>query len=288
MSQAEELLNSLNEEDFNPVDPVTASHIVIDDERNVTVPDDLKNIVVQYDHNVERITFDCPRYWDGLDMSKMKVYVNYLRPDKQPGMYCADDVYIDADDPTIMHFSWLISGNVTEVKGKLVFLVCIKRTDDIGAVKNHWNSKLNDEMTISEGLECYSEISGAAADVITQLLLRMDYIEGIANRDALTELIETMLSESETVTQIIYKYFETHEPTSTEEMLEYVKYYLDKNPPLFVIGNEKPGVSCLWFDTSENGEATENVTMTLTADQMEGMYATVEDKVIGDYDYEIV
>ena len=37
-------------------------HIVIDDDRYIAVPKKLRRLAVQHDHNVETVTFDCPRY----------------------------------------------------------------------------------------------------------------------------------------------------------------------------------------------------------------------------------
>lgn len=155
MSNAEDLLNSLDESDISvyTVEPDTEPHIVIDEERNITVPNELKRLAVQYDHNAETVTFDCPRYWDGVDMSMMAVYINYLRSDKEIGAYIATNVVVDADDSNIMHFDWTISRNVTEVSGQLVFLVCIKEIDEDYTEKIHWNSELCSVCTISDGLE---------------------------------------------------------------------------------------------------------------------------------------
>lgn len=159
MSNAEELLNSLSDSDvaLYTIDPETEPHIIIGSDRNITVPDELKRIAVQYDHNIETVTFDCPRYWDGLDMSEMTVYINYLRSDKEVGAYPARNITADTDDTSIMHFDWTISRNVTEVNGQLVFLVCIKKTDDENNEKNHWNSELCKTCYVSEGLEVDGE-----------------------------------------------------------------------------------------------------------------------------------
>lgn len=72
MGKAEELLDSLDLNDANlyPISPEDEPHIVIGSNRVITVPNALKRIAVQYDHNVESVTFDCPRYTDGIDMSK--------------------------------------------------------------------------------------------------------------------------------------------------------------------------------------------------------------------------
>ena len=179
MSQADELLNSLNNEGNETYisEQETESHIIIDSDRFITVPEELKRIAVQFDHNIETVTFDCPRYWDGLDMSSMKVYINYRCPDGTLGSYIADNVTVDESDSSIMHFDWLISRNVSSAKGNLAFLVCIKKTNSDGLEENHWNSELNTSMYISEGLECEDIIDQQYPDLCTQLLYKMDEIE---------------------------------------------------------------------------------------------------------------
>ena len=177
MSQAEELLNSLSAGDTT--ETATEGHIIIGNDRFITVPEELKRIGVQYDHNIETVTFDCPRYWDGLDMSQMVVYINYMLPDRTKGCYIADNVTADDTDDTIMHFDWTISRNVTQVKGAIFFLVCIKKTDENGNEVNHWNSELCKDIYISEGLECEEVVSELYPDIITSLLERMDAIENI-------------------------------------------------------------------------------------------------------------
>lgn len=155
MSQAEELLNSLTTDE---IATYTANgsdepHIVIGSDRIITVPDELKRIAVQFDHNIETVVFDCPRYWDEHDMSEMAVYINYKDPNEEKGYYQATDVTVDDTDSNIMHFSWTISKHLTLAPGPITFLVCVKKTDNTGEEVNHWNSELNKDMYVSEGLE---------------------------------------------------------------------------------------------------------------------------------------
>ena len=178
MSKAENLLNSLN----TPSGLVNESeepHIVIGYDRVVTVPDQLKRLAVQHDHDVETVTFDCPRYWDEHDMSKMSVYINYLRSDTYQAAYKVPTVTVDANNSSIMHFDWTISRNVSSVTGKIVFLVCVKKTDADGNESNHWNSELCKDCYVSEGLESNAEeLKEAYPDIIEQwhneLLERVD------------------------------------------------------------------------------------------------------------------
>lgn len=161
MSEAVELLNSLDAANTSLylANSDEEAHIVIDSDRFITVPDELKRIAVQYDHNVETVTFDCPRYWDEHDMSTMTVYINYLRSDQEPGVYEADNVRVDDTDTSIMHFDWTVSRNVTASSGNIVFLVCVKRLDDDGVEQNHWNSELCKACYVSPGLELDGNVS---------------------------------------------------------------------------------------------------------------------------------
>ena len=67
-----------------------------------------------------------------------------------------------------MHFDWTISRNVSQVAGEIKFLVCIKKGDSEGNEVNHWNSELNNQMYVSEGLEVGGEIFDDYPDIILQ------------------------------------------------------------------------------------------------------------------------
>lgn len=189
MSKAENLLNGLSEEEIAAytVNPETEPHIVIGDDREISVPSELRRIAVQYDHNIETVTFDCPRYWDEHDMSTMKVYINYMRPDGKKGSYIATDISVDTTDENIMHFNWTVNKHVTMVNGNLKFLVCIKKVNNDGNEENHWNSELCDQMTISEGLECAVSFDDDYPDLYTQLVnLIEDKVDKVEGKDLST------------------------------------------------------------------------------------------------------
>ena len=283
MSRADELLDAVSDEGI----ALYTADPAIDSDRNVTVPEELRRIAVQFDNNMETVTFDCPRYWDGIDMSKMKVYINYLTKSNVRGMYWAEKVTVDPQDDTIMHFDWLITRNVTLVKGQISFLVCIRKVDKEGNESNHWNSELNQQMYVSEGLECEESVLEAYPDIITQLLTRMDYVEEIATPEHMQNYVNEFLTTTTELRDLVYSYLEEQEATSPEAMLEYVQYYLDNHPPLLVIGSEKPGISCLWFNTGANS-GVKNVTVPLSAPNKEAsVYAEIENVTGPVYDFTI-
>ena len=63
MSKAEDLLNTLAVTDNSNARLSVSDepHIIIGPDRVINVPNELKRLAVQYDHDVETVTFDCPR-----------------------------------------------------------------------------------------------------------------------------------------------------------------------------------------------------------------------------------
>ena len=179
MDKAEELLNTLdvNDENLYPVSPEEEAHIVIGKDRVITVPPDLKRLGVQYDKNVESVTFDCPRYWDGINLLDMTMYINYVRSDRKTGSYHVADTAVVPDDENMINFTWTISEHVAYVNGKITFLVCAKHSDSSGASTNRWNSEINRDCYISEGMDTNQVIEDVNTDLITQVLLKIDELD---------------------------------------------------------------------------------------------------------------
>lgn len=172
MSQAEDLLNSIIESDLTSYTarPEVEEHIVVGENRFIVVPESLKRIAVQFDHNIETVTFDCPRYWDEHDMSQMDVYINYIRSDGHKGACRCTNVIPDETDDNIMHFDWTVKEDVTFVNGALKFLVCVKKTENGTSEKVHWNSEINYDLYVAEGLEYFETIQDEYPDVIEDIL----------------------------------------------------------------------------------------------------------------------
>lgn len=143
-------------------------HIIIGTDRFITVPTSLRRIAVEHDHNVETVTFECPRYWDEHDLSKMAIYINYVLSNGYADSYPADNIAVEDD---VMFFTWTIKREVTQVSGSIKFIVCAKNTDDQGNESNHWNSELCVDMYVSKGLETTPQIASEYQDLITELLL---------------------------------------------------------------------------------------------------------------------
>lgn len=113
--------------------------------------DSSKFNLTQYDHNSERIGFIMERYVDGHDMSLCdRIAIKYLNTTNSD-MYIVDDLKVSEDENYIT-FTWLISGNVTELPGSVVFMINFRCYDEEGTITYNWSTQPCSTFTIIEGL----------------------------------------------------------------------------------------------------------------------------------------
>lgn len=289
MSLADDLLNDLTEEELviRAADESLEPNIIIGEDRFITVPDELKKIAVMFDHRIETVTFDCPRYWDGADMSRMHIYVHYTREDGLIGMYAAKNIMVDEMDPSIMHFDWTLTRNVTGISGSIEFLVSITRTDKDGNEVQHWNSEINKEMYVSRGMDNAESIVNKYPDIISQLIDKMDDVEVIATPENMEKIAVKHLDEylaandeniKEQIKDDVNAYLDAHESDIPGQIDSYVSDYLANTKMLFSIGPTEPTHQCLWFDTSRYGGLEENINFNMVESTSGAtMYAETDD-----------
>lgn len=150
-------------------------YITIDtDTREITMPDSEKLFGVKDDLKVERKYFKCKKVvGDNLDLSKHRLYINYMNANKETNAYLVDDVKVDGDYIT---FSWLLYRSVTKYIGNVSFIVCAKSSNANGLLQTDWNTTLATG-TVKEGLEVDMSITEEYPDVIEQILNRLDGVE---------------------------------------------------------------------------------------------------------------
>lgn len=153
--------------------------------RKIIVPDSESVFGVETDKDVERKYFRCPRIvGDNIDLSQHKIYVVYVTakdvkgtffPDIVNGKYWCDDVTVDGDYIT---FSWKLSDNVMSKAGIIAFKILAVTTEN-GTEKTRWNTAPaygTVLMTVPDG----EGVEERYPDIITQLLERMDAVEGLS------------------------------------------------------------------------------------------------------------
>ena len=136
------------------------------------------NVVVGVfsDHNVNRLTFSCPRFYDGLDLSTFDVYINYVNALGEGSVYRCDDV--SAPDFQYIEFSWLISNYVTKKEGKIKFSVCMKDHNEENEVVHEFNT-IPVIGIVKPGLETSTVVIESQIDILKQweeILNKIPYI----------------------------------------------------------------------------------------------------------------
>lgn len=191
MSLAENLLNSLPDNN-NSSSRIAGSgsdepHIVVDETRTIKVPDSLKIIAVKGDKDVETLTIDCIRYWDGNDLSDFTVYLNYTLPNGEDKTYIPK--IINSTDDTIS-FDWTIGREITINSGQIKFWIVAKKIDEDGILHKQWSSFKNSECSIADGGsdEIYDPSNPEDVDLVGQAIAaaeRASISAGVAERAAI-------------------------------------------------------------------------------------------------------
>lgn len=120
-------------------------HFVIDPSTRTITSGAEKVILVQGDHNSERYTFEIPRIIDGHDMSstnRIEIHYDNISKDKKEtneGLYISNDAVVNGDK---IEFSWLVSGNATQLAGKIQFWINFVCLDDDGNVIYSWGTDI--------------------------------------------------------------------------------------------------------------------------------------------------
>lgn len=172
-TEKEEIITEFNQtrvilEDGSVDTDVLEEHIVVDENRKINVPNNLKVIAVKGDKNVETVTIDCVRFWDNNDLSTFAIYINYKLPNGDNGTYIPETLIVSDD---IFSFDWLIDRYITSYVGRLTFWVVAKLTDDDGNLIQQWSSFQNGDCSIEQGGDTiYVPEDQTDRDVISQAI----------------------------------------------------------------------------------------------------------------------
>lgn len=181
--------------------PVNDILMIDPESRTIIVPASEMLFGVRQDMDAERKHFKCPKIvGDNIDLSQCHIYISYV-PSKQDGTYdinddvggyWCEDLAVDGDYIT---FSWKLSGNVFAKAGYIAFAVYAKQEDADGNMQTKWHTtfaigKVLD--TLPDG----EQIAEKYADVIEQLLNKMENVEKVATPEAMKGYVEEFLNEN--------------------------------------------------------------------------------------------
>lgn len=128
------------------------------DTRAVLVPAG-EIIGVYHDKDVNRLTFEVPARYKGIDLTDYQISINYVNEEEQKDRYIVDEVIVsmDASDaPVSLTFDWLVGATACAMPGTVGFTICFKKLDSEGNIINEINTKLT-RMKVLEGCEAVED-----------------------------------------------------------------------------------------------------------------------------------
>lgn len=128
------------------------------DTRAVQVPAG-EVIGVYHDKDVNRLTFEVPGIYKGIDLTDYQISINYMNEEEQKDVYLVNEcnIAMDANDkPESITFDWVVGATACAVPGALSFTVCFKKLDSGGNILNEINTKLT-KMKVLEGCEAVED-----------------------------------------------------------------------------------------------------------------------------------
>ena len=194
MANTEELeAQILAEMESNPeayADTGTEYCTVDDDTRLVTIPEKYKKLGTESDEKAKRVWFRFPKIVgnNGIDLSAISVRVNFRNANGDGDIYIVEDLTTDGD---FVIFSWELTRKVTAYKGNVSFVVCAVKSATDGTIKNEWNTTLNKECEVLEGLEVTEQITQENPDIIEYILANLG---GSVSAEQIATAVEEYMS----------------------------------------------------------------------------------------------
>lgn len=128
------------------------------DTRAVQVPAG-EVIGVYHDKDVNRLTFEVPGIYKGIDLTDYQISINYMNEEEQKDVYIVEDMIVTMNmnnKPESIQFSWLVGATACAMPGVVGFTICFKKLDSGGNVLNEINTKLT-KMKVLEGCEAVED-----------------------------------------------------------------------------------------------------------------------------------
>ena len=192
-------------------DPMPHSHPIYDSDKHFVIDPITRNItnnsskliIMQYDHNSERFTFEIPRVIEGHDMSLSDVvrvhFINIgsIKTNRNSGVYEVDDVAVSLDDPDTITFSWLISGASTKYNGSLHFAIRFYCLSGESVIEYSWGTNIYSGINVANSIDNSETIAEDYVDVLEKwkqdiIDTCFDYINDVAKEETLDSVIDAL------------------------------------------------------------------------------------------------
>lgn len=176
------------------------THFKIDPETRQIKNESGKVILMQNDHNSERLTFEIPRHIDGHDMSTCnKVEVHYInlkadKTEKSANVYPVEDLQISPASEDVVICSWLISQNATKYAGSLNFVLryaCLTGN----TIDYQWYTDIHKGISVSESISNTKTVAIDYSDILEKWRLEVLAKEGPSDEQIAKAVSDYMTEE---------------------------------------------------------------------------------------------
>lgn len=141
---------------YSRVNHSDEKYSTIDELKNITM--DSSQINITQEDNSQYIPFRMPRYYDGIDLSMMNIFIRYSRSTSSNEGYTSEVVNVQRNSQYI-RFGWLVNNTITSKVGDIRFQIeatgNINKTSSDGqvtSVKYKWMTKPVGKISIIQGL----------------------------------------------------------------------------------------------------------------------------------------
>lgn len=171
MATTNELLEEIEAEMLSGENDI---FVVDNNFRTVSIPESMSVLGVEHDDDVHRLYFQIPKMYGDTDLSDFDIRINYMNAAGDGDVYAVTDKEVSGDNIT---FSWLVGRHAFAQRGDVIFIVCLKQTDDEGNVVKEFNTTVTTLPPVLEGLETSELVIQDNPDIIEQILARLDDLE---------------------------------------------------------------------------------------------------------------
>lgn len=141
---------------YSRVNHSDEKYSTIDELKNITM--DSSQINITQEDNSQYIPFRMPRYYDGIDLSMMNIFIRYSRSTSSNEGYTSEVVNVQRNSQYI-RFGWLVNNTITSKVGDIRFQIeatgNINKTSSDGqvtSVQYKWMTKPVEKISIIQGL----------------------------------------------------------------------------------------------------------------------------------------
>lgn len=122
----------------------------VDENKDITI--DSSQINISQESKSQFIPFEMPRYYDGIDLTKMAISIHFTNRDKVHNASPAVNVEYSTEK---IRFAWLVDTNATHIDGSLQFEIHADGAISDNAGKSYgyrWKSKPTDKFNVIKSL----------------------------------------------------------------------------------------------------------------------------------------